>query len=98
MKTITNKQFKIHCNDSVLEYEGGKIYNFYDLTDFFFNYNVGTNEFESGVKLSGSQLLILENKIIDFHRERLREESQDQERYNLMEDPCNDAFFNIQYI
>ena len=96
MKTITNKQFKVHCNDSVLEYAGNEIYNFYDLTDFFFNYNVGTNEFESGVQLSGSQLLTLENKIIDFHRERLREESQEQERYDVMEDPTNDAFFNTQ--
>ena len=97
MKTITNKQFKIHCNDSVLEYAGNGIYNLYDLsTDFWINFNVINNEFESGVQLSGSQLLTLENKIIDFHRERLREESQEQERYDVMEDPTNDAFFNTQ--
>ena len=81
------KEFKKHCNDSVLEYAGDGMYNFYDLTDFFFNYNVGTKEFESGVQLSNSQLLILANKIIVFHNERVREESQDQERYDVMEDP-----------
>ena len=102
MKTITNKQFKIHCTDSVLEYAGGGVYNFYDLSDFLFSYNVDAYEFtEKGdVNVTNSQLLIIENKIIDFHRERLREENQDQERYDLMEDqnPYNDAFFNIQYI
>ena len=97
MKTITNKQFKIHCNDSTLEYAGDGIYNFYDLsTDFWINFNVINNEFESGVQLSASQLIILGNRIIDFHRERLREESQEQERYDVMEDPTNDAFFNTQ--
>ena len=89
MKTITNKQFKVHCNDSVLEYAGGEIYNFYDLTDFFFNYNVGTNQWESGVDLSASQLITLENRIIDFHRKRLREDYEDQERHDVMEDPYN---------
>ena len=96
MKTITNKQFKVHCNDSVLEYAGGEIYNFYDLTDFFFNYNVGTNQWESGVDLSASQLITLENRIIDFHRKRLREDYEDQEQHDVMEDPTNDAFFNTQ--
>ena len=81
------KEFKTHCTNSVLEYAGDGMYNFYDLTDFFFNYNVGTKEFESGVQLSNSQLLILANKIIVFHNERVREESQDQERYDVMEDP-----------
>jgi len=96
MKTITNKQFKTHCNDSVLEYAGGEVYNFYDLTDFFFNYNLGTNQWESGVELSASQLLTLENKIIDFHMERLREDCENQELYDVMEDPYNDSFFNTQ--
>jgi len=89
MKTINNKQFKTHCNDSVLEYAGGGIYNFYDLTDFYFNYNVVMNEFESGTQLSNSQLLILVNKIMVFHNERLREKSQDQDRHDLMEDLYN---------
>ena len=88
MKTITNKQFKTHCTNSVLEYAGDGIYNFYDLsTDFWFNFNVINNEFESGVELSASQLLTLENKIIDFHRERLREDYGDLARIYLMEDP-----------
>jgi len=90
MKTITNKQFKTHCTNSVLEYAGDGIYNFYDLsTDFWFNFNVINNEFESGVELSASQLLTLENKIIDFHRERLREDYGDQEQHDVMEDPYN---------
>jgi len=94
---MKQKEFKIHCNDSVLEYAGNEIYNFYDLsTDFYFNYNVGTNEWESGVELSASQLLTLENKIIDFHRKRLREDCENQERYDVMEDPTNDSFFNAQ--
>jgi len=96
MKTINNKQFKTHCNDSVLEYAGGGIYNFYDLTDFYFNYNVVMNEFESGTQLSNSQLLILANKIMVFHNERVRKEIQDLARIYLMEDPTNDAFFNTQ--
>ena len=87
--TITNKQFKTHCTNSVLEYAGNGIYNFYDLTDFYFNYNVINNDFESGVELSAFQLIILGNRITDFHRKRLREESQDQERYDVMEDPYN---------
>ena len=78
MKTITNEQFKIHCNDSILEYKGGETYNFYDLTDFYFNYNVGTNEFESSVQLSGSQILILGNTIIHFHKDRLKEENHNR--------------------
>ena len=91
------KEFKTHCTNSVLEYAGNGIYNFYDLsTDFFFNYNVGTNQWESGVELSASQLITLENKIIDFHRKRLREKSQDQDRHDLMEDPTSDAFFNTE--
>ena len=88
--TITNKQFKTHCTNSVLEYAGDGIYNFYDLsTDFWFNLNVINNDFESGVELSASQLIILGNRIIDFHRKRVREESQDQERQDVMEDPYN---------
>ena len=95
--TITNKQFKTHCTNSVLEYAGNGIYNFYDLsTDFWFNFNVINNEFESGVELSASQLLTLENRIIDFHRKRLREDYEDQEQHDVMEDPTNDAFFNTQ--
>jgi len=103
MKTITNKQFKIHCNDSVLEYEGGEIYNFYDLTtDFWFNYNVYLRKFtEKGdVKVTDSQLLIIENKITDFHQERLNQENEDQDRSELQEDYnlFNDEYFNHQFI
>ena len=84
------KEFKTHCTNSVLEYAGNGIYNFYDLsTDFWFNLNVINNDFESGVELSASQLIILGNRIIDFHRKRVREESQDQERQDVMEDPYN---------
>ena len=90
------KEFKTHCINSVLEYAGGGIYNFYDMTDFFFNYNVGTNKFESGLELSASQLLILANKIIVFHNERVREEIQEQERHDLMEDPYDESYFNTQ--
>jgi len=90
------KEFKTHCIDSVLEYAGNEIYNFYDLTDFFFNYNVGTNQWESGVELSASQLITLENRIIDFHQARLREYCENQERYDVMEDPTNDSFFNTE--
>jgi len=90
------KEFKTHCINSVLEYAGGGIYNFYDMTDFFFNYNVGTNKFESGVKLSSLQIIIIKNRIIDFHKKRLREDCENQERYDVMEDPTSDAFFNTQ--
>ena len=102
MKTITNKQFKIHCTESVLEYAGGGVYNFYDLSDFSFSYNVDAYEFtEKGtIKVTDSQLLIIENKIIDFHQARLNEENEDQYRAELQEDenPCNEEYFNIQFI
>ena len=103
MKTITNKQFKIHCTDSVLEYAGGGVYNFYDLsTDFWFNYNVDLYEFtEKGdVKVTDYQLLIIENKITDFHQARLKEENEDQDRSELQEDYnlYNDEYFNHQFI
>ena len=103
MKTITNKQFKTHCTNSVLEYECNGIYSFYDLTtDFWFNYNINTYEFtEKGtIKVTDSQLLIIENKIIDFHQARIKEENEDQYRAELQEDenPCNEEYFNIQFI
>ena len=102
MKIITNKQFKIHCTDSVLEYAGGGVYNFYDLSDFWFNYNVDSYEFtEKGtIKVTDSQLLIIENKIIDFHQARIKEENEDQYRAELQEDYnlSNDEYFNHQFI
>jgi len=99
---MKQKEFKTHCKDSVLEYAGDGIYNFYDLSDFWFNYNVDLYEFtEKGtIKVTDSQLLIIENKIIDFHQARLKEENEDQYRAELQEDenPCNEEYFNIQFI
>ena len=82
------KEFKTHCNDSVLEYAGDGIYNFYDLsTDFWFNYNINESEFtEKGdVKISEKQLLFIEKLIIDFSKEN--EMYQELVRIYLMEDP-----------
>ena len=84
------KEFKTHCNDSVLEYAGNGIYNFYDLsTDFWFNYNINESEFtETGaIKISEKQLLFIEKLIIDFHDSIENEKHQDQARIYLMEDP-----------
>ena len=84
------KEFKTHCNDSVLEYAGGGIYNFYDLsTDFWFNYNINESEFtEKGdVKISEKQLLFIEKLIIDVHDSIENKKHQDQSRIYLMEDP-----------
>jgi len=84
------KEFKTHCNDSVLEYAGNGIYNFYDLsTDFWFNYNINESEFtEKGdVKISEKQLLFIEKLIIDVHDSIENKKHQDQSRIYLMEDP-----------
>jgi len=83
------KEFKTHCNDSVLEYAGNGIYNFYDLSDFWFNYNISESEFtETGaIKISEKQLLFIEKLIIDFHDSKENEKHQEQVRIYLMEDP-----------
>ena len=84
------KEFKIHCTNSVLEYAGDGIYNFYDLsTDFWFNYNINESEFtETGaIKISEKQLLFIEKLIIDFHDGKENEKHQEEVGIYLMEDP-----------
>jgi len=110
MKTLSNKQFKSNCNDAELEYARGGEYNFYIFgADFWFNYQINTHEFtEKGTtNLSESQLLFIENKIIEFDEDRKKnkdrkeqEEKDDKLRSDFMEDsnPYDDAYFNSEYL
>jgi len=96
---MKQKKFKTHCNNSVLEYAGDGIYNFYDLSDFWFNYNINESEFtETGaIKISEKQLLFIETLIIDFHDNKENEKHQEQARIYLMEDdPYDESYLNTE--
>jgi len=96
---MKQKEFKTHCTNSVLEYAGDGIYNFYDLSDFWFNYNINESEFtETGaIKISEKQLLFIETLIIDFHDNKENEKHQEQARIYLMEDdPYDESYLNTE--